>query len=430
MYRLFFALSVLSVVLHGETTAFAEDQTDTERTDRITVAPADWPWWRGPTGYGVAPPGRKPPLEWNETDNVVWKSHIQGHGHGSPTVVGEQIFLASADREHGIQTVLCYDRNTGQALWQTVVHRGGLSTEGNKKTSQASSTVACDGHRVFVNFLNNGAAHTTALNRDGKILWQQKITDYVVHQGYGSSPTLYESLVIVSADNKGGGAIAALDRVTGNFIWKVERPEKPNYTSPIIVRAGGQVQLVLVGCDLVSSYAPLTGNSLWSIDGATTECVTSTVTDGHFVFTSGGYPRNHVSAVRTDGSGEIVWENDTRVYVPSMLVYNEFLYAVLDAGVAVCWKCDTGEQMWKHRLGGTFTASLVRVGDLIHATNEDGRTFVFEASPQAFELVAENELGDEVFATPTICGGHIYMRIAKYTDEVRRETLYCIGHTD
>ena len=151
------------------------------------------------------------------------------------------------------------------------------------------------------------------------------------------------------------------------------------------------------------------------------------MTDGELIYTSGGYPRNHLSAVRADGSGKIAWENGTRVYVPSLLFKEGYLYAVLDAGVATCWKCDTGEEKWKQRLSGTFSASPVLVGSNIFATNESGSTFIFKASPAGFEQVAENKLAEEVFATPTICGSRIYMRAANTIDGHRQESLYCIG---
>jgi len=190
--------------------------------------------------------------------------------------------------------------------------------------------------------------------------------------------------------------------------------------------------LLLTGCDLVTSLDPLTGQLLWETAGATTECVTSVVTDGRLVFTSGGYPKNHVSAIKADGSGELVWENNNRVYVPSMLVKDGYLYAVMDAGVAICLECATGKEVWKGRLGGTFSSSPVLVGDVIHATNEAGHTFLFRATSDSFQLVAENQLGSECFATPTICAGRIYTRVA-YQEAAqgesggRREYLICIG---
>ncbi len=395
----------------------------------IQFEASDWPWWRGPDRNGIAAANQNPPLKWSRTENVLWKVTVPGRGHGSVTVVGEQVFLATADEQADKQIVLCFDRNTGKELWRTLVHDGGIERKGNKKASQASGTIACDGERLFISFLNRGAVYTTALSRGGEKLWQTKITDYVVHQGYGSSPAIYGSLVIVSADNKGegGGAIAGLKRETGEIVWRHARPATPNYPSPIILNAAGRDQVFLTGCDRVSSFAPLTGEKLWEIKGATTECVTSTVTDGSIIMTSGGYPKNHMSAVRADGSGEIVWENNVRVYVPSLLIHEGTLYGVTDDGVARCWKAATGEELWKGRLGGTFSSSPVMVGQHIFAINEAGEGFVFKADPAKFKLVAENQLGNEVFATPTICGSRIYMRVAEQQGDVRQEMLYCIG---
>lgn len=386
----------------------------------------DWPRWRGPHGTGIAPPQPQPPMRWSDTQNIVWRQPIPGRGHASPTVVADRVYLPTADHENNRQLVLCFDRATGKPLWQTVVHEGGLM-DGNKKASQASPTIACDGERLFVNFLNDGAVYTTALSLDGRQLWQTKISNYVVHQGYGSSPAPYKHLVLVSADNKGGGAIAGLERATGKIIWRVERPQKPNYPSPIVHHINGRDQLFFTGCDLVASFDPLTGKQLWQIDGATTECVTTTVTDGVHIYSSGGYPRNHVEAIRADGSGTIVWKDPSRVYVPSMIVHKGYLYAVGDGGVAVCWKSDTGEVAWKHRLGGDFTASLVLVGEHFYATNETGQTFIFKADPTACQVLATNKLGDEVLPTPAICGGRIYMRVAQHEEGKRREYLFCIG---
>ena len=111
----------------------------------------------------------------------------------------------------------------------------------------------------------------------------------------------------------------------------------------------------------------------------------------------------------------------------SDLVRDGYLYTVLDAGVAMCWKCSTGEEIWKGRIEGTFSASPVMVGDRIFATSEAGKTYIFAASPRAFELEGENKLGSDVFATPTFCGNRIYMRVAEQRQGKREEALYCIG---
>lgn len=387
----------------------------------------DWPWWRGPNRDGIADADQKPPLHWNESENVLWKNSIPGRGHGSPTVVGDQVFLATADYEKKIQSVLCYDRQSGRRLWRTDVHQGGFPQGGHTKSNLGSATVASDGQLIFINFLNAGAVYTTALTLDGEQVWQTRISDFSIHQGFGSSPAIFGSLVIVSADNKGGGALVALDRTSGRVAWRQARPRKANYTSPIILQTGGREQLLLTGCDLVSSFDPQSGEKLWEIEGSTTECVTSIVTDGQLVFTSGGYPKQHVAAVRADGSGEVVWEKNVRVYVPSMLVEDGHIFLVTDSGIARCWESRTGNEVWRGRLGGTFSASPVLVGDKIFATNEDGETFIFKANREKFELLAKNKLGEGVLATPTICNSRIYMRVAHQVGDKRSEFLYCIA---
>lgn len=397
------------------------------KSDELALSKRDWPWWRGPTRDGVAEPDQRPPLEWSETKNVLWKAKIPGRGHASPTVVGNRVFLPTADEDEEIQSVLCYDRRSGKQLWKTDVHKGKFERRGHKKSSLASATIACDGERLFVNFLHDEAIYTTALDLDGKQVWQTRISDFITHQGFGSSPAVYKSLVLVSTDNKAGGLVAALDRRSGKVVWEQERPKQPNYTSPAILSIGGRDQAVLAGCDHVASFDPLSGRLLWEIEGSTTECVGSIVTDGRLVFASGGYPKKLTQAVRADGSGEVVWENSVQTYVPSMLVRDGYLYTVTDPGIAMCFDASSGKEMWKSRLGGTFNTSLVLLGDLLFAANQEGKTFIFKAKPDGYEQVAMNQLGDEVYATPVICGSRIYLRVAKQEGNVRQEWLYCIG---
>jgi outer membrane protein assembly factor BamB len=363
--------------------AYSQDNN----ADKIRIGPDDWPWWRGPNRNGVADPKQTPPLKWSETENVLWKTPVPGRGYASPIIVGDHIFLPTADHAEQTQSVLCYDRKTGKQLWQTEVHRGGFAKGGNAKGSLASPTCACDGQRVFVTFLNDNAIYATALGLDGTKLWQTKITNYVLHQGFANSPTVYESLLIVNADNKGKGVVAGLDRATGRIVWKVDRPKLPNYASPIILKVAGREQLFLTGCKLVTSLDPLTGKKIWEFAGSTEETVTSTVSDGERIIISGGYPKAHVAAIHADGSGKVAWEIKKSVYVPSMQLHHGYLYAVDDNGMALCWDFGTGKEVWKDRLGGAFSASPVLVGDLLFASNESGRTFIFKADPKAFELI-------------------------------------------
>jgi outer membrane protein assembly factor BamB len=390
------------------------------------AAAGDWPAWRGPTRDGHAAAGQTVPVTWSETENVVWKAAVRGKGHGSPTVVGNRIYLATADAATQEQLVLAFDRATGKQMWETVIHRGPLETGGHKHASQASSSVVWDGERLLVNFFNANAVHTTALTADGKIAWQTRVADFVMHQGFGSSPVVHEGVALVTADSRGGGRLAGLDRKTGKILWEQTRPMIANYASPAVITAAGRTQVVLAGCNLVASFDPLTGKKLWEFEGSTEETVVTAATDGQRIFASGGYPKNHVLAMEADGSGKIAWQHSARVYVPSMIVKDGYVYAVQDAGTAVCWKSDTGAEQWRGKLDKDYYASPVMVGEHVYITSLAGVTSVFEATPQRFKLVAQNRLGDEALATPAICGGRIYLRHAK-KGEARQEFLWCVG---
>ena len=398
------------------------------KPEAIAVGANDWAWWRGPTGDGHAAAGQKLPTAWSTTKNVIWKAPIPGRGHGSATVVGDHVYLITCEQKKQTQSVLCFDRKTGKQIWKTDVHTGGLMKV-NKKASMANSTIACDGHRLFVNFANANAAWTTALSLKGKKLWQTKITDYKVHQAYASSPILYKDTLLVSADNKKAGALAALNRATGKIVWKIKRDSQPNYPSPTVVTAAGKEQLIMIGTERVSSFNPSTGKTIWEVKGATKECVTSTVTNGELIYSSGGWPKNHVVAHKADGSGKVVWKNGARIYVPSMIIHKGHLFAINGGGIAYCWDAATGAEKWKQRLSKSgFSASPVLVGDRLYAIDEGGTAYVFAADPAKYQVIATNPMGDDAFATPTICGGRIFLRVGHDGKKgVRQEMLYCIG---
>ncbi len=178
---------------------------------------------------------------------------------------------------------------------------------------------------------------------------------------------------------------------------------------------------------MLASYHPRSGRLLWSAPVTTQETVGSAVTDGTRIFASGGYPKNETTSVLVDNTPELDWRNPIRTYAPSMLVDGGYLYTMTDKGLAHCWDTETGKLMWREKVGGDFSASPVLVGNNIFVSSEQRKTLVFKASPEKFELIAENQLGNEIWATPVICGDSIYLRVAHHETGGRQEYLYRIG---
>ncbi len=391
----------------------------------------DWPFWRGPNHNGVAADGQTPPVEWNDEKNVLWKVSVPGRGHSSPTIVGNRIFLTTAREKEQLQSVLCFDRESGEQRWETDLNLGGFPKRIHNKNTHASPTVSSDGERVFAAFMHHDKIEVAALAlASGRLQWRKTAGPYVPRQyeyGYAASPLIYKDSLIVVSDCDSDAFLTALDCATGDERWRTERQGKISWSSPIVGRVAGRDQLLLSGCDQVCSYDPETGEVLWSTAATTAATCGTMIWEGDLVFASGGYPKAQTVCIRADGSGEIVWQNKQKCYEQSMLVHDGHVYAVTDGGIAYCWRASDGMEMWNKRLGGPVSASPVLADGNIYCSNERGTTFVFRADPKQFKLVAENQLGDEAFATPTICGSRIYLRVAAGSGEGRQEFLYCIG---
>ncbi|MBC8351775.1 MAG: PQQ-binding-like beta-propeller repeat protein [Planctomycetes bacterium] len=390
---------------------------------------SDWATWRGPNLNGIAAAEQTPPTTWSKSQNVVWQSPVPGRGHSSPTIIGNRIFLTTADEQSQTQGVIAFDRATGKQLWTTPISKGGFP-ETHRKNTHATPTVASDGERLFVSFHHHSSIQVSALSLDGKGLWQKTIGKYDPRQykyGYAPSPMLYKSLVLIAADYEGGGWLAALDAQSGTTRWQVARSRKLSFSSPVVAKVGGRDRLLLSGTEQVASYDPNNGQQLWATPATTMATCGTMVWDGDLVFASGGYPKSETVCLRAD-NGRLVWRNDQKCYEQSMLAVDGYVYAVTDRGIAYCWRGTDGQEMWSSRLeGGAVSSSPILANGNIYLANERGTMYVFKAQPSRFALVARNQLGQESFATPTICDNRIYMRVASDLGGRRQETLYCIG---
>jgi len=415
-----------------------------------------WPQWRGPNANGVALYG-DPPVEWSEAKNVRWKIDVPGKGSSSPIVWGDRIFISTAmptdkrvesrseeaspgqTQRHRMPSieptnvhkfvVLAVNRRDGQILWQKTL-REELPHEGTHPTGTwASNSAVTDGKHVFAYF---GSRGLYCLDMDGNVVWEKDFGDMTKRMsfGEGSSPVLHEDKIIVLWDHQGPSFLYALDKATGEEIWKVSRDEITSWTTPFIVEHNGKHQVVTSATNEVRSYDAATGELIWHTSGLTLNTIPSPVaTDGMMLVTS-GFRGNALLAIRlADAKGDladsdaIVWKlgKDTP-YAPSPLLYDDTLYFFKsNSAILSSFNAKTGQEYYRvQRLDGmgTIYSSPVGVNGRVYVSDRDGNTMVIRHGPK-FEVLATNSLDDGFDASMAVVGDEIFLR--------GRENLYCIA---
>jgi outer membrane protein assembly factor BamB len=419
-----------------------------------TAAEPAWPGWRGPGGLGVVSEGETPE-EWGPEQNVLWKTEIPGRGLSSPVVWGDRVILTTAiegqvvpgasapehregeevfkhpdavgsDHEHELQ-VIALDATTGAIRWRHTAYRGTPYDDRHKKASYASPTPVTDGKVVIASF---GAEGLYAYDLDGAPLWKVDLGPVAVWGvGYGTSPLLFGTLVIVQCDEDNGerSYIAAFDKEKGQPVWRTARQVQASWATPILVETGERTELVTAGNEAIIAYDPSTGRELWRAKGLESNAIPSPVAGHGLVVVSAGYPKKLTLAIRPGGTGDvtgsdrITWTYDKgSAYVPSPILYGEHLYLVTDAGLLTCLDARTGRLVYE---GGRvpkparFTASPIAYGGKLLLLSEEGDGFLVKAGP-VHEVIRTNPLGEPVLASPAVAGGRLYIRGERH--------LFCI----
>jgi outer membrane protein assembly factor BamB len=419
-------------------------------------AAPNWPQWRGPGGLGVSDE-KNLPTEWSPTMNIKWKTPIAGRGHSSPVVWGNRIFLTTAiegpvvpgakavkhmdgDQEFlhpdsigadHKQTfkVICLNANTGKILWEQTAFEGTPYDNRHRKSSYAASTPATDGKLVYAFF---GTEGLYAYDMNGKLAWKADLGKLgTVGMGTGTSPILYEHLIIAQCDEENGAAsfIVALDKKTGKEVWRTPRKVQVSWATPILVPTLGRSELITSGSEAIVAYDPATGKELWRHKGVESNAIPSPVANREMVFVSAGFPAKIAMAIRLGASGDltnsanVAWKYAKgTAYVPSPILYGDYLYLTTDRGILTCLDAKTGEVKYEGGripIPATFTASPVAFEGRILLTSEDGDTFIVKAGPK-HEILGTNSVGEPVYASPAIADRRIFIRGEK--------NLYCIGN--
>ncbi len=409
-------------------------------------ARADWPQFRGPTGQGHSD-AVDLPIAWSETENVVWKTVIPGRGWSSPVEQNGKIWmttalespatpeqrakkLSEAPDPAGLEVVgqvslraVCVEFATGRVLHDVPVFQVENPDPVHSQNSFASPTPVLDDGRVFVHFGTYGSACLDAAT--GNVLWTNRELKCDHQNGPGSSPIVWRDLFIVHCDGIDVQYVVALDKKTGQVVWKTDRsgkldarpPLRKAYCTPLVVEHEGQPLLISPGADWVYAYNPATGQELWRANYGKLgfSNVPRPVVGHGLIYISTCFTSPTMLAVRYDGHGDvsdshILWRNDRQApKMPSPVLVGDELYVVSDQGVATCLDARTGEEHWAKRLGGNFNASPLYADGRIYFCNRDGVTTVV-APGREFQLLAENRLDGAFFASPAVVEKSLVLR--------------------
>lgn len=438
----------------------------------------NWPQWRGPGGLGLSP-ATDYAEEWSPEKNIAWKTTVEGRGLSSPIVWGDRVFLTTSikgeqvpgrtapdhlgfDRKPGYLhpdseavdyrhtlKVLAFDTKDGKLLWERTAYEGLMYDNRHKRNTYASPSVATDGALLYAFFEAAGLYvydfngkpvwKRAPMTKGGDIDWNGSLGPIAkAGLGPGTSPIIYENLLILQIDQEMGAnsAIVALDKKTGHEVWRAERTTRRSWATPLLTTSGPRRELIASGAEMVAAYDPSTGKELWRSIGTQSHPIPSPVAGHGLVFLTAGSGAKRTLALRPGADGDLTMKNPEggvtaknvawtyakgAPYVPSPLLLGDYLYIMNEAGLTTCLDALSGEVKYeggRPPVPATFMSSMVAYGDRILQTSEDGDTYVLKAGPK-HEIVRTNSVGEPVYASLALAGGTIYIRGDRHLFAIR-----------
>jgi outer membrane protein assembly factor BamB len=411
----------------------------------IRSARADWPEFRGPygNGYVTAPDAKQSvglPLTWSETENVRWKTPIPHRGWSTPVVMNGQIWLTTATEDGHDYFAICVDADTGKILHnKTLFHSDNPEPLGNELNCYASPSPAIEAGRVYVHFGSYGTACLDTAT--GDVVWQRDDLPCRHYRGPSSSVVLFENLVILTLDGVDQQYVTALDKKTGDTVWRTDRAVEWNdqnltgnedpaavqrirdgdhrkaHSTPLIVTGPDRrAQMLSGGAKAAFAYDPRSGKELWRIEFDDFSVAPRPLYKDGIAYLVTGITHPELWAIRTGARGNlsetdnVLWRLKARVSkTASPLLIDGLIYMVSDDGIINCIDAATSDTVWQKRIGGAFAASPIYGGGSIYFCNQEGETTVIKPG-RKFEALATNTLDDGLMASPAVDGRALILR--------------------
>jgi len=373
--------------------------------------------FRGPMGQGIAYHGNIPE-QWDGAtgQNVIWKVAVSKPGFNSPVIWGERLFIAGADQT--ARVVSCFNRQTGQLLWERKADGipGSPATmpDVTDDTGLSAPTMAVDGYRAFAIF---ATGDVIAFDLEGNRVWARNLGVPKNHYGHSSSLMVWNGKLIVQYDTGAGGRMMALDTKTGGTVWDISRDNHISWASPILIDYGDRIQVVTNTDPNVAGYDVETGDEIWKLAVMMGEVGPSCAYADGLVYANNEYAS--LVAINPEPGASVQWENyDYLSEAASPVAHNGLLYLATSYGVLVCYDAKTGEQVWEKDFGVTLYSSPMVVEGKLYLMDNNGVMHILKAD-RTGTVVSEPALGEPSFAIPAFADGRIYIR--------GEESLYCIG---
>lgn len=432
--------------------AAAKPTTDnSDKTSALESAEQSrWPEYRGPNHNGIAPQTASPPTRWHEagtgkggespnddgvpgeSENILWKRQTKGFGWSTPAVWDGAAWYTSASEDGSKMWVVAINIHDGATKWQTDLFENETVDEKHVMNSFASPSPVTDGELVWVHFGSYGTACLDA--ETGKIVWQRRDLPCNHWRGPGSSPILVDDKLIVHFDGFDYQYVVAFNKLTGETIWKIDRNIDYGtdngdfykaFSTPLLIEVDGQEQLISSTSKAVIAYRPADGSEIWRVRFSEFSATARPLWNGQHLFINTGFGKAKLYAIDPRGAtgdltdSRVLWINDTSVgSKPSQLLHDGLIYNVHDSGIATCIDAENGETVWKERLRGQFSASIMLAGGHLYLFDHDGSGYVIDPG-RDFNLTATNHLADGCMASPVSLGKTLLVRT--------RTAVYLLG---
>ena len=392
-----------------------------------------WPEFRGPNGNGIVAGERGLPTTWSEEKNIAWKTKIDGKAWSSPVVWDDQIWITNSSADGKLMEGICINKKDGKIKYRlSLFSNETVEPLGNNVNSYGSPSPVIEKDAVYIHF---GSYGTTAIDTNsGKEIWKRTDLECRHFRGPGSSPIIFQDMLILTMDGVDFQYVIALDKKTGKTKWKTERSTKwddvePDgkirgdgdlrkaYTTPTFLKVAGKTIMISPGAKSCFAYNPINGKELWNITYSGYSNASRTVIYKDNAIINSGYGKPHLISVKIDPSAagdisgtHINWDIFKRVPKRSSpIIVGDQLYMTTDEGILTCLDAKTGESNWSDRMPGHYSASPIFADGKLYFFSEMGHCYVI-APGGDYNLISKNKLDSGFMASPAISGKAIYAR--------------------